>query len=52
MPIFFRFQWKKKLAKQKASARFKAAMRLASISTRFGTPVDEDEDDDDKDNDD
>ncbi|XP_065084724.1 NACHT and WD repeat domain-containing protein 2 [Ochlerotatus camptorhynchus] len=42
--------WKKKLAKQKASARFKAAMRLASISTRFGTPADEDEDDDDKDN--
>ncbi|XP_039442775.1 NACHT and WD repeat domain-containing protein 2 [Culex pipiens pallens] len=42
--------WKKKLAKQKASARFKAAMRLASISTRFGTPVDEDDDDDDKDN--
>ncbi|KFB37533.1 AGAP011163-PA-like protein [Anopheles sinensis] len=39
--------WKKKLAKQKASARFKAAMRLASISTRFGTPIDDDDDEED-----
>ncbi|XP_055533547.1 uncharacterized protein LOC129723378 isoform X2 [Wyeomyia smithii] len=31
--------WKKKMAKQKASARFKAVMQLASISTRFGSPV-------------
>uniref|UniRef100_A0AAG5DIR5 NWD2 C-terminal beta-propeller domain-containing protein n=1 Tax=Anopheles atroparvus TaxID=41427 RepID=A0AAG5DIR5_ANOAO len=41
--------WKKKLAKQKASARFKAAMRLASISTRFGTPIDDEDDDEDDD---